>query len=1003
MFVSDLVGYWFFFDSDDDFFYIKTTDGGATWGGPVEIDADTTIVGVAFDVWYDRWTPGDNGTKIHITWFTTDNDAVNYRALDTLDDSLGSQTIVFQGATSVAGRGIFASITKTRSGMLYVAYDIDAGAERGFHRSTDNGATWSANLSTTFIEATLDQALLFPASNTGDNDDCWAVYYDASATALTLKMWDSSAGAQVESSTFQTHTEGATDLTGQWGFSGAIRHSDGHLILASCSERDTATADHEVFDINGTSAIVTLGPITTNIDDHYHPAIFIDQFTNYIYVFYNGKRDGSETLDTTTKVYYTKSTNNGSSWTSGDTAYMEGAAGVVAQVWAPLMGSRLYAGWRVGTTLISNAVNSIDLDPPLSNLTYDRRRVLTGPFPFPKTTPPFIPTAIQETIVALSGVAATAAIGTMVGAAALGLTGVQGNTGISLGLPTTAVATSGVSATASINSLEFGPTLQGLSATGVLGSPSTIFTIQLTGVQAAGATGNLGASGAAIVNLTGVQATGAVGTEGVEAEVALTGVQATGALGSLSPGQSGTAGLTSVTGTGSVGTLGLVDAPTLSGVIGTGAVGTLSPDRSVDLTGVAATGSVGSLSTNIAFVERPRILRGPFPFPKTTPAWPAPAPPNIINVALTGVEATGVVGDIETPVNFTVALTGIQAVSGIGNVQAGTPGNATLQGVAATGATGTEVVAVTVGLTGVQANTALGTVVPSRLTYDRPISVHGPFPFLPSSGMFQFRERARFVNPQSQPITIQLTGVEATSGLGSIALVRANAVVGAQANTATGALAPSVSEALSGVVATGSVGSVGQGQSLSGVSAAGSVGSVAHTQSVALVGVEAAGSVSSVAAQTNSNVTIGLIGVSATTAVGALQTTRTVPITGLSAPTGVGTIVVQRDVSLQSVTASGVAGTAGASSTSTAALVGLTATASIGTLVPQIAPTLQGHAAIGDVGTLNNAALPFPAVMVALTGVEAEGQLGTLNRAQPVSIKLKGHFKTTIRLRGTVG
>src|SRR6185369_9512451 len=112
VFVSPLVGYWFFVDSDDDFFYMKTTDGGATWGGPVEIDTDTTITSVAFGIWYDRWTPGDNGTKIHIWWFTSDNDLVVYRALDTNGDTLGTQTTVFTGATSVAGRGCFVSGTK---------------------------------------------------------------------------------------------------------------------------------------------------------------------------------------------------------------------------------------------------------------------------------------------------------------------------------------------------------------------------------------------------------------------------------------------------------------------------------------------------------------------------------------------------------------------------------------------------------------------------------------------------------------------------------------------------------------------------------------------------------------------------------------------------------------------------------------------------------------------------------------------------------------------------
>ena len=340
---TEAIGYRFIIDSDDDLFYLKTTDGGATWGSPVEIDTDTTIVCFALDVYYDKWTPGNTGTLIHIAWLTSDDGDVNYRTLDTNGDTLGTQRLVFDGATAVAGRGTFVSVTKTVSGYLYVAYDIDAGAERGLHRSTDAGVNWSANLATTFVEATLDICILFPAMNTGDGNDCWALYQDASADALTLKMWDSSAAAQTESATIQAHIENVTDLTGQIGFTAAIRHRDGHLIISSISERDTATSDHQVYDAASVASITLMGSITTNIDDHYHQSLFIDQRNDALYVAYNGKRDGSEVLGTTTKVYYTKSLDGGTTWTAGDTAYMEGAAGVVMQVWTPPMGPRFYA------------------------------------------------------------------------------------------------------------------------------------------------------------------------------------------------------------------------------------------------------------------------------------------------------------------------------------------------------------------------------------------------------------------------------------------------------------------------------------------------------------------------------------------------------------------------------------------------------------------------------------------------------------------------------------
>ena len=331
VFTTADIGYWFYVDSSGAFVYSKTTDGGATWGAAVTIGAATTHV--AFDVWFDQWTPGDSGTRIHLWYFDVTNDDVFWRSLDTNGDTFGTQRVVYAGASSVAGRGAFVSGTKCRdvSGQktLYCAFDIDAGAERGLFKSGDAGTNWGTNLSTTFVEATLDEAQLFPASNTGDDNDCWCVYKDTSALAMTLKMWDYSANSATESATIQTivNTGQATDLTGQFGYSASVRHSDGHLILASISDRDTATSDHQVWDINGTGSITAKTNITTNIDDHWHPSVFIDQTTDDIYVAYNGKRDGSETLGTTTNVYYTKSTDGGTTWSAGDTAYREAAAG----------------------------------------------------------------------------------------------------------------------------------------------------------------------------------------------------------------------------------------------------------------------------------------------------------------------------------------------------------------------------------------------------------------------------------------------------------------------------------------------------------------------------------------------------------------------------------------------------------------------------------------------------------------------------------------------------
>jgi hypothetical protein len=363
VFTTALIGYWFYIDSDGSFKYSKTTDGGATWGAATSTGT-STLTNIAFDVWYDRWTPGDAGTLIHYWVFDSTNDVVGYWNLQTTNDTNSSFVNVFTGASAVAGRGAFVSGTKTRSGYLYCAYDIDAGAEKGLHRSTNAGVSWSASLSSTFVGATIDQCLLFPATGSGDDNDMVSLMQIAASDIIKIRNWDSSAATFTDNATTIPMIENTTDLTGQMGFSGSVRNSDGHIILVACNDRDTVTADMVVWDITPdlATAPVHKTDITANIDDNYNPAVFIDQNTNRIYVAYNGKKDGSEVIGTTTKIYYVYSDDSGSTW-SAEQPYQEGAAAAAFQVWAPLSGSRFYVGWRVGTTLVGNKVNSVDVTP----------------------------------------------------------------------------------------------------------------------------------------------------------------------------------------------------------------------------------------------------------------------------------------------------------------------------------------------------------------------------------------------------------------------------------------------------------------------------------------------------------------------------------------------------------------------------------------------------------------------------------------------------------------
>lgn len=373
VFTSATVGYFFFIDGDLDFKYMKTTDGGQTWAGPTSIFVGTMV---GFDVWYDQWTSGDSGTIIHLWYFdrSADHD-IHYRQLQTSDDSLGTQRTVVALTSAVAGVGAFVSGTKARGGNLYCAFDIDAGAETGTYRSTDGGATWGVR--TNMVEATLDWAILFPG-NESDNQDVWAIYLDASATALTLKVHDDGSDTNSESATIQTCTPTTSVATCYWPFSGSIRHSDGHLILASWSERDSATGDFQVWDINGTASITEKTALATNKDDCYHPSVFIDNTTNYIYVAYVGKRDGSEDLGVAAGVYYSRSTDGGATW-DAESPYSASVTDYKSS-WCPQSGLRFAVAFLDDSTngLLSNYDNSLNLTPSTGHPTSKR----SGGVPF---------------------------------------------------------------------------------------------------------------------------------------------------------------------------------------------------------------------------------------------------------------------------------------------------------------------------------------------------------------------------------------------------------------------------------------------------------------------------------------------------------------------------------------------------------------------------------------------------------------------------------------------
>ena len=55
-----------YLDPNQDVVFARTTDKGANWTSPTKIHESTSAEASA--CWYDKETPGDAGTLIHIVW-----------------------------------------------------------------------------------------------------------------------------------------------------------------------------------------------------------------------------------------------------------------------------------------------------------------------------------------------------------------------------------------------------------------------------------------------------------------------------------------------------------------------------------------------------------------------------------------------------------------------------------------------------------------------------------------------------------------------------------------------------------------------------------------------------------------------------------------------------------------------------------------------------------------------------------------------------------------------
>ncbi len=296
----------------------RTADGGATWGAPVDLEASNMKQLAAF---FDKEVPGDNENLVHVVWLDDADNDFHYRTIDANTGTLGTIRSINAAVVGIQSTAVDhrVGICKTVGGNLIAFYETDS--ESNTYRSVDAGENWTSRADVSETAGQQDWVLLYPATTTDDNDAC-AVFWDVSASEISIKMYDDSADTWTESSILSSMVADVQNIA----MDAVIRHSDGMLFGAAHSDEDTTGDDLLTFAVlpnsiaaptinTGTTAVFTNQAASSQV------AMFINQQNNNVYAAYLKGGTWEATVDCVFHI----SANGMTSW-GAEQAYSEAAA-----------------------------------------------------------------------------------------------------------------------------------------------------------------------------------------------------------------------------------------------------------------------------------------------------------------------------------------------------------------------------------------------------------------------------------------------------------------------------------------------------------------------------------------------------------------------------------------------------------------------------------------------------------------------------------------------------
>lgn len=356
---STTQGVVFYHNSGNDLVKAVTADGGATWSA-TNIETATNVRPFAFNYAADR--PGDTGSVVHMAWYNNSTNRISYRPYTVATDTLGTEVEIAAGP-GIGGSVATIFITVAQNGDIGVGWVSDTFNVGTFYVSTDDGVSFSSTGVTPW-ETFADDLAMGVWCQTPTSSDHAIVFYDISAGELSIKVYNSGAWTETSIVTGLTTSIGGTYQS--MPFDCATRRSDGHVLVVTHSDQDTANDDITCYDLNINSVaaptVTTMTAIITNTTNYANVSLCIDYGTNDVYVAVT--TDAGDTTNALTK--YFKSTNGMSSWGAVQ-SYSESAVGerdarYIGQTRAHPDGGRFQPAFYINSTndIFVNLVNDIE-------------------------------------------------------------------------------------------------------------------------------------------------------------------------------------------------------------------------------------------------------------------------------------------------------------------------------------------------------------------------------------------------------------------------------------------------------------------------------------------------------------------------------------------------------------------------------------------------------------------------------------------------------------------